>query len=108
MPGIKFLYSNEGENKEGVVESLRQAGQKESADFEAKMESKEVVRTKIIEANKEATVRSTAPQAFAGVGNYPWSITRGWKTGTSPKFYAKIFYRPIVDVIITATAKKKS
>lgn len=54
-PGDKiFATVMEGENKEGVVElSLRQAGQERVwQTLREKMESKEVVRTKIIEANK--------------------------------------------------------
>ncbi len=49
-----FATVMEGENKEGVVElSLRQAGQERVwQTLRQKMESKEVVRTKIIEANK--------------------------------------------------------
>lgn len=54
-PGDKiFATVMEGENKEGVVElSLRQAGQERVwQTLRQKMESKEIVRTKIIEANK--------------------------------------------------------
>jgi small subunit ribosomal protein S1 len=54
-PGDKIFVSVvEGENKEGIVElSLRQAGQERVwQTLKEKMESKEVVRTKILEANK--------------------------------------------------------
>jgi len=54
-PGDKIFVSVvEAENKEGIVElSLRQAGQERVwQTLKAKMESKEVVRTKILEANK--------------------------------------------------------
>lgn len=54
-PGDKIFVSVvEPENKEGIVElSLRQAGQERVwQTLRAKMESKEVVRTKILEANK--------------------------------------------------------
>ncbi len=54
-PGDKIFVSVvEGENKEGIVElSLRQAGQERVwQTLKEKLESKEVVRTKILEANK--------------------------------------------------------
>jgi small subunit ribosomal protein S1 len=54
-PGDKILVSVvEPENKEGITElSLRQAGQERVwQTLKAKMDSKEVVRTKILEANK--------------------------------------------------------
>ena len=54
-PGDKIFVSVvEPENKEGIVElSLRQAGQERVwQTLKEKMESKEVVRTKILEANK--------------------------------------------------------
>jgi len=54
-PGDKIFVSVvEPENKEGIVElSLRQAGQeREWQTLKDKMEKKEVVRTKILEANK--------------------------------------------------------
>jgi small subunit ribosomal protein S1 len=54
-PGDKIFVSVvEPENKEGIVElSLRQAGQERVwQTLKAKMESKEVIRTKILEANK--------------------------------------------------------
>lgn len=54
-PGSKIFVSVvEGENKEGIVElSLRQAGQERVwQTLKEKMEDKEVVRTKILEANK--------------------------------------------------------
>ncbi|MBL8029681.1 MAG: S1 RNA-binding domain-containing protein [Candidatus Doudnabacteria bacterium] len=54
-PGDKLLVSVvESENKEGLVElSLRQAGQSRVwQTLKEKVESKEVVRTKILEANK--------------------------------------------------------
>lgn len=54
-PGDKIFVSVvEPENKEGIVElSLRQAGQERVwQTLRSKMESKEVVRTKILEANK--------------------------------------------------------
>ncbi len=55
VPGDKLLVSVvETENKEGVVElSLRQAGQsKVWQTLKEKMESKEIMRVKILEANK--------------------------------------------------------
>ena len=54
-PGDKIFVSVvEPENKEGIVElSLRQAGQERVwQTLKEKMESKEIVRTKILEANK--------------------------------------------------------
>lgn len=54
-PGDKILVSVvESENKEGLVElSMRQAGQSRVwQTLKEKMESKEIVRTKILEANK--------------------------------------------------------
>ena len=54
-PGDKIFVSVvEPENKEGIVElSLRQAGQERVwQTLKAKLDSKEVVRTKILEANK--------------------------------------------------------
>jgi small subunit ribosomal protein S1 len=54
-PGDKIFVSVvEPENKEGIVElSLRQAGQERVwQTLKQKMESKEVIRTKILEANK--------------------------------------------------------
>src|SRR4029079_17409261 len=54
-PGDKIFVSMvEPENKEGIVElSLRQAGQERVwQTLKAKLESREVVRTKILEANK--------------------------------------------------------
>ncbi len=54
-PGDKIFVSVvEGENKEGIVElSLRQAGQERVwQTLKEKLDSKEIVRTKILEANK--------------------------------------------------------
>lgn len=54
-PGDKIFVSVvEGENKEGIVElSLRQAGQERVwQTLKEKMEKREIIRTKILEANK--------------------------------------------------------